>query len=322
VQKEAVVSNQNEENKIFFANQLSHILEFKRMGMKPVEAELAFDIVLGEGPTAEDINIILEYAIKNRRLKKSDVQDKRRSAKNDDLSTDERRDRVLKLLITREIITVEKVKKPEGKDEWEASVASRNIDQPLAIVKKLLNRKASWSWPYATQIAKIENTPTNNPIVGFAQELAALDGMIPNTDLSKYTQLVEIIIQSDIELPNKACLIVLEAFLNAQQNSALLDKYKELRNKFFNKETGDIGASKELQMLNLEDFIGEKANKKSTGGTKSFTLMGINDGNPVLDNVFLSRERERSRKRIADSFSKDNPTKRRSHRTVEFKTSY
>lgn len=300
MQKEAVVLSQGDRSKIFFEKRMSNILEFRKMGLDSIKSAFAFNILIAEeiSPTAEDIDIILQYAKKNRRIKESDLEYKRGSVKNGNSLTDEEKDEVLKLVITREIITVEKVKKPQGKDEWEVAVASRNIDQPLAVVKKLLNRKASWS--YATQIAKLEDNPTKDPIVGFAQELAALDGMIPNTDLSKYTQLVGIIVQSDIKLPNKACLIVLEAFLNAQQNSGLLNKYKELRNEFFNKETGDVGASKELQMLNLEDFIGEKVNKKSTDGTKSYNLLGVDEnGNPVFDNVLLSRQRQRSREIIA-----------------------
>ena len=327
MKKEAVVPYKREKSESFFEKRMSNILEFAGMGMNLGEIQLAFNISLREEIIPTDIKIYLKRSVIDKRFKEFDMRHKRHLTKNGDLLTDEQRNIVLKLLIAREqITTAEKVKKPQGKDEWEKVVKSMgDIDEPLDIVKKLLGKGMSLS--DAMQIAKFEHIPTQEPIVRFAQELAAVDGMI-SKDKSEFDQLVKICKQNSIQLSHIAYYIVIEASLNARkgiktrpQDSTLFNRYQELRNMFFSEENEDANEPTELQKLSrLEDSIYKiddslvyrvdevGSYRLDRDGEKLRIPIGVDGGHIVFDSLVLNDQRAASRDRVAAFRLKGNTT--------------
>lgn len=314
-----------------FAMRNSSIIAFAGMGMSQDEIQLAFKLVTRKDISERVINDVLTTAVTKGSLPNSFALEKEHWVQNGDSTTrDEQINKVLKLVIAREIIMAAEniANTPEGKDEWEKVVESMgNIDQPLGVVKKLLSRGASLS--NAIQIANFERTQDKEPIIRFAQELAALDGMI-TSDLLNFYELIAICKQNHIELPHMADYIVLEAFLNARrgiktrpQDLTLLNRYMELRSMFFNEETEDADESKELQRLNsLEDYIGkiedrvvyradaEGSYRLSPDGEKLRTPVGVEKGKIFFDNPIISSQRAESRVRIESSLLTVKPTKK------------
>lgn len=295
------------ESRAVFEKRKSNVVSFAEMGLNTDEIKLALVIAAREDISYDEINSILTTAITRGILPKKEHSGKF----NVSLTGEEQVNKVFKLVIAREMIdSAETVTKPQGKNEWERVVESMgDIDKPLDIVKKLLRRGVSLS--DAIQIAKLEYTPTEDPIVRFAQELAADDGIIPNRR-SEFDQLILICSENKIRLPHISYYIVLEAFLNARkgiktkpQDLNLLNRYQELRDMFFNEETI------EPKLDDLEDRIGEiddnivyRADevgfyRLGDNGRRYRVPIGFDDnGIIIVDSPILNIQRCQSRDRI------------------------
>lgn len=315
-----------------FAMRNSNIIAFAGMGMSQDEIQLAFKLVTRKDISERVISDVLTTAVTKGSLPNSFALEKGHSVQNGDSTTGDKQiniNRVLKLIIAREMIMAAGniTNMLYGKDEWEEVLESMgNVDQPLGIVEKLLSRGASLA--SAMQIAKFESTPTEKPIIRFAQELADVNDMI-TIDLRNFYELIAICKQNRIELPHMADYIVLEAFLRARreiktrpQDLTLLNRYIKLRSMFFNEETEDA-ESKELQRLNiLEDYIGkiesrlvyradaEGSYRLSPDGEKLRIPVGVEEGEIIFDNPIISSKRAASRDTVEASLLTVKPTKK------------
>lgn len=321
------------ESGAIFEKRTLNILSFAEMGMNAEEIKLGLIVIAREDVSLDEINNVLRTTVTKKILPKNE-----HSAKDDaSLTEDERVNKVLKLLIAREMLRApENINKPQGKSEWEGVVASMGeMGQSLGVVKKLLSRGVSL--PSSMQIAKLERTPSQEPTVRFAQELAFTDGMITG-DLSKSYQLIVICKDNNIELPSLAYYIVFEAFLNAKESKgispkdlALLNKYQELKDIVFKKKTGNADSSKELRKLNglensisrIDDSLVYRMDTRgryrvNLDGRKLYTPMTYDeDGRMVVDdlNNYMRRARSRDRVRVARKTKTDKGT-RTNHRKV------
>lgn len=286
------------------------IVSFAEMGLNAKEIRLGLIIEARENVPLDEINSILTTAITKGSLPK-----KGHSGKLEVPATrEEQIDKVLRRLFAKKMLPEEKANMLHGSAEWDRVVESMgNIDKPLDIVKKLLMRGISLS--DSMQIAKLEHTPTEDPIARFAQELAK-EGIV-GTDLSNHYQLCLIFDQNLIERPSSAHMVILETLIAARKgirakDLTILNKYKELRDRSFNEKSG--GESKESEKLGMiEDFIRGKDDnleyrtdgegslyRNGTNGERLLTVVTISDGGqPIFDNSVLSGQRDASRKKIA-----------------------
>ncbi|OGH39487.1 MAG: hypothetical protein A3B41_00530 [Candidatus Levybacteria bacterium RIFCSPLOWO2_01_FULL_37_26] len=299
-----------QESAAVFEKRMLNIVSFADMGLNAEEIKIGLAIEVREDVSHNEINSILATAITKGRLPKEGY-----SGENDvSLTNEEQLDKVLRRLIAREMLPEEKAKMIHGKEEWDRVIESMgDIDKPLGIVKKLLGRGAAL--PDGMQIAQLEHTPTKDPIIRFAQDLAG-EGIV-GEDLSNYFQLRLILNENHIRLPDFAHVIILESLLAVRkgirtQDLTLLSTYQELRDKSFNEEFGEQ-SKKDEELERFEDFIGEidesleyrVDNEGLYGvginGEQLRTPLYISDmGQVVFDNAVLRGQRNRSRKQTTE----------------------
>jgi hypothetical protein len=303
-----------QESVAVFEKRMSKIISFADMGLNAEEIKIGLAIEVREDVSYNEINSILTTAITKGRLPKEGY-----SGENDvSLTEEERVNKVLKRVVARENPQVESM---------------GNIDKPLGIVKKLLGRGAAL--PDAMQIAQLEHTPTKDPIVRFAQELAADDEIISN-DRSDFEQLNLICVQNKIRFPHLAYYIIFEALIKARkgikaspQDLTLLNKYNEKRALFFNEENENAEESDgeseltgvpklsdlEERIIELDDGMVIRTDMAGlfrsgkNGGRYREPAEFDENGFVIFDNADLFVQRAKSRDRIVESWQDSSSTK-------------
>ena len=308
--KEKRINNLRESTDASLKKRWEVVGRFAVMGMHKREIVYAAAIKAEEGYSQYRISQILTWAKNNEYLPTLTGEEKK-SIKEDDHATDEEiENRVLKWIVAEEILGKRERKMPQGRIEWlKVLEAMEDMDKSLSIVKSLLRRGGSIS--EATLIAKLNPLSSEERIVKFAQGLVE-NGMISNDNLLNYREIENIFQNQNIELPDFANLIVLEAFHAAQKgvankDTSLIIKYNELREQFVGEESQES-----LDLERLEDFISRIEIKDQYDGVDdlgSYRLdyngnrvrrpIGIGDrGEIVFEDPDISRQRQDSRDRI------------------------
>ena len=320
--KEKRINSLSENTDEFLKKRWEVVGGFALMGMHKREIVFAALIKAEKGYSQYRISQTLTWAKNNGHLPTL-TEEEKKSIKEDDYATDEKiKNRVLKWIVAEEILGKRERKMPQGRIEWfKVLEAMGDMDESLSIVKSLLGRGGSVSG--VTLIAKLNPQPTEDKIVKFAQGLVE-GGMISGENLLNYRELKNILQNHNIELPDFAYRIVLEALHAARKGVANEDmspisKYNELREQFVGEESQES-----LNLEKLEDFIGEikidKDQYRGVDGLGSYRLdyngnrvrvpMGIDDDGHILyEDPKISRQRQDSRKRIDDDRERGRKTR-------------